>query len=94
MSLTLLKYAEKFLDFRISAEVFSNTYILLWKIERDERITFQGSDALNLCLSSIFTASDAFEPKDDRNECELDEDQFRKEVAQHIEKYVMYKKNS
>ena len=87
MSLTLLKYAEKFLDFRVSADVFSYTFILLWKIERNEEITFQDHDALNLCLSSIFTASDAYEPEEDREDCELNEGQFRKEVARYIENY-------
>lgn len=82
-----MKYAEKFLDFRVSAEVFSHTYDVLWKIERDELIAFQDNGALSVCLSSIFTAADAFEPEEDRLDCELDEDQFRKEVAQHIEKY-------
>jgi len=92
MSLTLLKYAEKFLEYRVNAEVFSNTYILLWKIERDEGITFQDNGSLSLCLSSIFTASDAFEPEEGRQESELSEDQFRKEVAEHIKKYEVEKK--
>ena len=91
MSLTLLKYAEKFLGFRVSAEVFSQTYIVLWKIERDEQISFQDNGALSLCLSSIFTASDSFEPEEDRLDAELNGDQFRKEVAQHVEKYKLTK---
>ena len=89
MSLTLLKYANKFLDFRVSAEVFSQTFILLWKIERDEKTALQDNEALSLCLSCIFSASDAFEPEEDRLDSELNEDQFRKEVAQHVETYKL-----
>jgi len=87
MSLTLLRYAEKFLDFRVSAEVFSQTYIMLWKIERDEKIALRDNDLLSLCLSSIFTASDAFQPEEDRLNSELNADQFRKEIAHHIKRY-------
>ena len=84
MSITLLRYAERFLQFRMSAEVFSETYMELWRIERDESLLDQDSAALSFCLSSIFTASDAFEPQDDRQDSELDEEQFRQEITKHI----------
>jgi len=84
MSITLLRYAERFLQFRMSAEVFSKTYMELWKIERDERLLEQDAAALSFCLSCMFTASDAFVPQKDRLDCELDENQFRKEITEHI----------
>ncbi len=78
----------------MSAEVFSETFILFWKIERDEAITFQDDDALSQCLSSIFVTSDAFEPEEDRLDGELDETQFRKEVSQHIAEYQIAKQDN
>ena len=92
MSFTILQYARKFLDHGVKVETFSHSYIVLWKIERDAGLlakNYHHKDDRNLdeCLSCIFTAADAFEPQDDRRDCELDEGQFREEVAQHVAKY-------
>ena len=83
----LLGYARKFLEHRISAEVFSNTYIVLWKVAHKLEVSTSYDGKLGDCVARIFSAADAFEAEDDRLECELDEIQFREEVAQHIEKY-------
>lgn len=54
MSLTLLEFARSYVAGRLKAEVFSEAYIKLWKIERDSNVLQLDEPSLSECLSSIF----------------------------------------
>ena len=88
MSIILLSFVESFLKGRLSAEIFSEAYMELWKIERDNGFTLSDEPSLSECLSSIFCASDTYCPDETlRRECEFDEEQLRKEVSSLVEVY-------
>ncbi|WP_312595093.1 colicin immunity domain-containing protein [Stutzerimonas nitrititolerans] len=87
MSLILLEFAKSFVSERLSAEVFSDAYIELWKIERDKGLLLGDASALSECLSSIFCAADMYCADDElREEYELNGDQLRNEVLRIIKK--------
>ncbi|QWA30091.1 MULTISPECIES: colicin immunity domain-containing protein [unclassified Pseudomonas] len=81
MSYTILEFARSFVAGRLAAEVFSEAYIELWKIERDRNILQLDEPSLNECLSSIFCAADMYEPDESREEYEFDGEMLRSEVA-------------
>ena len=85
MSLTLLKFAKSFLSERLTAEVFSEAYIELWRIERDSDILLRDPPALSECLSSIFCAADMYYPAESREEHQFDEGRLRAEVARWVQ---------
>ncbi|RBL82598.1 colicin immunity protein [Streptomyces cavourensis] len=86
MSHTLLNFAKSFLSGRLTASVFSEAYIELWRIERDNDLLLHDAPALSECLSSIFCAADMYYPAEFREEHEFDEDQLRAEVARWVQK--------
>ncbi|NCE90313.1 colicin immunity domain-containing protein [Pseudomonas sp. L13] len=81
MSLTILEFARSFVAGRLTAEIFSEAYIELWKIERDKNILLLDEPSLSECLSSIFCAADMYEPDESREYYELDAEMLRSEVA-------------
>lgn len=89
MSITVLALAKSFSTERLTAEEFSNSYMELWKFERDSDLHQEDADNLNECLSSIFCLADLFNPDADREEYELDEDQLRAKVTELIEKFKL-----
>ncbi|MFY4258408.1 colicin immunity domain-containing protein [Achromobacter xylosoxidans] len=82
MSIVILEFAKSFAAGRLSAVVFSEAYIELWKIERDKGLLLADSPALNECLSSIFCAADMYCRDDElREEYEFNDEQLRSEVC-------------
>ncbi|WP_092446294.1 MULTISPECIES: colicin immunity domain-containing protein [unclassified Pseudomonas] len=88
MSLTILEFARSFVAGRLTAEIFSEAYIELWKIERDRKILQLDEPSLSECLSSIFCAADMYESNESREEYELDDEMLRAEVASLVQKIV------
>lgn len=85
MSLALLEFAKSFVSERLSAEVFSDAYIELWKIERDKGLLLRDAPALSECLSSMFCAADMYCADDEsREEYELNGEQLRIEIVRLI----------
>ena len=81
MSLIILEFARSYVAGRLRAEVFSEAYIELWKIERDRNILQLDGPALSECLSSIFCAADMYEPDESREEYEFDDEMLKSEIA-------------
>ena len=91
MKITLLEFARRFVDGRLSANEFANAYIELWKIERDNNILQKYPDNVDECLSSIFCVADLYNPDSDREKYELDEDGLRIEVSRLLNQCGAYK---
>ncbi len=89
MSTTVLALAKSFSTERLTADEFANSYMELWKFERDIDLLQKDEDSLNECLSSIFCLADLFNPNADREEYELDEQQLRVRVIELIEKFSL-----
>lgn len=88
MSPTILEFARSYAAGRLKAEVFSEAYIELWKIERDSNVLQLDEPSLSECLSSIFCAADMYEPDESREEYEFDDEALRSEVASLLQKIV------
>ena len=87
MSNTLYMFAKSFVNGRLSADVFADAYIELWKIERDAGILRHDEDNVSEVLSSIFCVADMYVPDDDnRKEYEFDSKRLLDEVSQLINK--------
>lgn len=81
MSKTLLEFAKSFVHGRLSARVFSEAYVELWKIERDQGFPALDGPLVDECLSSIFCASDMYSPLDSRKDYEFNEEKLALEVS-------------
>jgi len=88
MSLTILEFARSFVAGRLTAQVFSEAYIELWKIERDKNVLQLDEPSLSECLSSIFCAADMYEPDESREDYELDGEMLRSEVASLVKNLI------
>lgn len=89
MSRTILEFARSFVAGRLTAEIFSEAYIELWKIERDMNVLQLDSSSLSECLASIFCAADMYEPDQSREDYELDDEALRAEVAMLLKDLVV-----
>ncbi|GKX58675.1 colicin immunity protein [Leminorella grimontii] len=76
----IFEFAKSFVNERLSAEIFSEAYIELWRIERDLGLLIKDEDTLSKCLSSIFCLADSYNPDSDREKYELDSDQLYSQV--------------
>ncbi|WP_235895551.1 colicin immunity domain-containing protein, partial [Yersinia alsatica] len=72
---------------RLSATVFSEAYIELWRIERDNKNILSYDANISDCLSSIFCLADMYNPDEDREEYEFNDDQLRDEINKLIVNY-------
>ncbi|WBG65026.1 colicin immunity domain-containing protein [Pseudomonas citronellolis] len=91
MSITLLEFAKSFVAQRLSADVFSEAYIELWKIEGDRGILLGDAPALSECLSSVFCAADMYVADEElREDYELSDEQLRVEVKKLIQDLKFY----
>ena len=88
MSLTILEFARSYVAGRLKAEIFSEAYMELWKIERDSNVLQLDEPSLSECLSSIFCAADMYEPDESREEYELDDEMLKSKVASLMQKIV------
>ena len=84
MSVTIFEFAKSFSNGKLSADIFSNAYMELWKIERDNELLQKDEASLSECLSSIFCVADLYNPAADREEYELDDKQLHAEVSKII----------
>ncbi|HFF6000194.1 colicin immunity domain-containing protein [Stenotrophomonas maltophilia] len=88
MSWTLMMFAQSFANERMSAQVFSESYIELWKIERDLDVLALDDAALSTCLSSIFCAADMYcDEEMDRHPYEIDAAQLHAAVVAQIDEW-------
>ncbi|WP_414496110.1 colicin immunity domain-containing protein [Stenotrophomonas maltophilia] len=88
MSWTLMVFAQSFANERMSAQVFSESYIELWKIERDLDVLALDDAALSTCLSNIFCAADMYCGEEmDRHAYELDATQLHAAVVALVDEW-------
>ncbi|WP_454725800.1 MULTISPECIES: colicin immunity domain-containing protein [Cupriavidus] len=86
MSRTIFEFAKSFVARRLTADVFSEAYIELWKIERDRNVLQLDEPLLSECLSSIFCVADMYESDESRAEYEFDDEMLRSEVESLVKK--------
>jgi hypothetical protein len=84
MNYLLLDFSKSFVAGRLSATAFSESYIELWRIERDNKNILNYDEKVSECLSSIFCVADIYNPDDDREEYEFNEEQLCNEVRKLI----------
>ncbi|PQK93076.1 colicin immunity domain-containing protein [Pantoea ananatis] len=84
MNYLLLDFSKSFVDGRLSADVFSEAYIELWRIERDNKNILNYDVKISETLSSIFCLADMYNPDDDREDYEFSEEQLRDEIRKLI----------
>lgn len=84
MSCLLMDFSKAFVDGRLSAYVFSEAYIELWRLERDNKNMLNYEFKTSENLSSIFCLADLYNPHDDREDYEFSEDKLRDEVRRLI----------
>lgn len=77
MSLAFLEFARSYVAGRLTAEIFSEAYIELWKIERNRNLLQLDEPSLSECLSSIFCAADMYESDESMEEYELDDEMLK-----------------
>lgn len=87
LSVTILEFARSFSNGRLTSDEFANSFIELWKIERDNNFLQKDGNRLSECLSSIFCLADLYNPDIDREEYELDGKQLSSEVSKLINKF-------
>ncbi|PNK60970.1 colicin immunity domain-containing protein [Psychrobacter sp. FDAARGOS_221] len=86
MSMVLPKFAESFVNERLTADIFADAYIELWNIERDLGLASQDAGILSQVNSTIFLMADLYNPESDRDDYEFDEEELRLNVKQELEK--------
>lgn len=84
MSALMLRFAEVFVNERLSADEFVPAYMELWRLERDGGEILQDEFKVSECLSSIFCLADFYNPEMDREDYEFDEFSLRCKVADLI----------
>lgn len=86
MSIVLSKFAESFVNERLTADIFADAYMELWKIERDLDLGSQDTRMLSEVNSTIFLMADLYNPELDRDDYEFDEEKLRLNVKKELEK--------
>ena len=81
MSMKLFDFAMDFVEGKLSADEFADTYIEMWYAEGDSGLLVQDEESLSLACSTTFCMADNYNPDADRDEEEFDEVQLRQEVA-------------
>lgn len=82
MSMKLFEFAVSFVEGKISADEFADSYIEKWYNEGDSGLLVLDEDALSSACSTTFLMADNYNPEADRGEEEFDEAQLRREVAE------------
>ncbi|WP_456310122.1 colicin immunity domain-containing protein [Serratia proteamaculans] len=88
MSQLLKNYIDSLISMDITADVFADSYMTKWKIERDSNLLVQDDDKLSELLSSVFCITDMYNPDNDREEYEFNEDQLRHEINKIVTNYI------
>ncbi len=86
MSSTILTFARSFVDGRLTADEFANSFVELWKIERDSGLLRQDPFNVSELLSSAFCLADLYNPDVSRDAHELSGDQLREKISALFEK--------
>jgi hypothetical protein len=87
MSQKLIDFAKKFTTSSINANTFSETYILMWKEERDTgKLTTDGKD-IDEASSTIFCLADNYNSESERDNYEFDDESLTKEVKKTLKKF-------
>lgn len=86
MSLIVLEFAKSFVNGRITAQVFAEAYIELYRIERDNGLLLKDEDSVSECLSTIFCLADLYNPDSDKEEYELNDKQLIEQIEQELKK--------
>ncbi|MBI0132170.1 colicin immunity domain-containing protein [Snodgrassella sp. W8132] len=86
MSLIALEFAKSFVNGRITAQVFAEAYIELYRIERDNGLLLKDEDSVSECLSTIFCLADLYNPDFDKEEYELNDKQLIEQIEQELKK--------
>ena len=86
MSLIALEFAKSFVTGRITAQVFAEAYIELYRIERDNGLLLKDEDSVSECLSTIFCLADLYNPDSDKEEYELNDKQLIEQIEQELKK--------
>mgnify|MGYP003577692192 CR=1 FL=1 len=88
MSQSLKSYIDSFISKEITADCFADTYMMKWKVERDNNLLVQDDDNLSELLSSVFCIADMYNPDNEREEYEFNEDQLWYEINKLITTYI------
>lgn len=86
MSLIALEFAKSFVNGGITAQVFAEAYIELYRIERDNGLLLKDEDSVSECLSTIFCLADLYNPDSDKEEYELNDKQLIEQIEQELKK--------
>ena len=78
----MTRIAQLFVQGRISADLFAESYISAWKKERDSGQMAYIRPDVSEALSTIFCLADLYNPAMDREGYELDEEQLRSKVKE------------
>ncbi|QDQ86693.1 colicin immunity protein [Alcaligenaceae bacterium SJ-26] len=84
MSVQLILFAKSYVSGRISADIFSEAYMELWKIERDNCFLNKDGKILSESLFSIFCLADMYNGEDDKEDYEFDADLLLRKVGEII----------
>lgn len=87
MNYLLLGFVNSFIKGRLSAQVFSEAYIELWRIERDSKNFLNYESHISEFLSSTFCLADMYCPFDDRRDYELDDEQLKQKLIELLNQY-------
>ena len=97
VDIILLEFAKNFLKGRLTAEVFAEAFVELWRIRRDNMPVEQTQQneqtrKLGSCISSLFLSADSYDPDPipSLKDAVLDEAGLRKEVSDLISEYLGY----
>jgi hypothetical protein len=81
MSAQLYEFAKSFAAGGMPAEEFADPFMERWKQERDASMNSGDLDDVSERLSSIFCLADLYNPKADRKDYELDDEDLRGAVG-------------
>ena len=81
MSAQLYEFAKSFAAGGLPAEEFADPFMERWKQERDASTSLGDLDDVSERLSSIFCLADLYNPRADRKEYELNEEDLRGAVS-------------
>ena len=82
MSKELLKFAEDFVEGKMTADEFADSYQARWKAERDSGLLIKDVSELNEKLSTLFCLADQYNPDSDRHYSEFGAVELKKRIRE------------
>ncbi|EKT65115.1 colicin immunity domain-containing protein [Providencia burhodogranariea] len=86
MSFILLEFTKSYVQGRVKPETFSEAYIELYRIERDQNLLLKDNAELSEYLSSIFCIVDLYNPELDKEEYEFNDEDLFIQVSTELKK--------